>query len=72
MAKKSKKLTENGISTTTELGSENYEKFTHRKQTRYQYDYRHTDGTLFSTVASTLKECRSRRDIWLKGKEGEK
>ncbi|WP_290383076.1 DUF3873 family protein, partial [uncultured Duncaniella sp.] len=31
----------------------------------YQYDYRHTDGTLFSCVCSTLKECRQRRDGWL-------
>lgn len=33
-----------------------------------QYDYRHTDGELFSTVAPTLEECRTRRDEWLKKK----
>ena len=51
-----------------ETGKENYTTFhpAHRqKQTFYQYDYRHTDGELFSTVAPTLAECRSRRDKWL-------
>ena len=32
------------------------------------YDYRHTDGELFSCVAPTLKECRQRRDEWLNKK----
>lgn len=27
-----------------------------------KYDYRHSDGELFSCVADTLKECRQRRD----------
>jgi len=35
----------------------------------YQYDYRHTDGELFSTVAPTLEQCRSKRDTWLKNKQ---
>ena len=35
----------------------------------YQYDYRHTDGELFSTVAKTLAECRHRRDKWIEKKE---
>lgn len=30
-----------------------------------QYDYRHTDGTLFSCVAPSLDEARARRDEWL-------
>lgn len=54
-----------------EAGKENYIKFhpAHRlKQTYYQYDYRHSDGNLFSVVAPTLKECRNRRDEWLKKK----
>ena len=50
-------------------GNENYEKFNTRIGrkviTRYQYDYRHTDGELFSTVAPSLTECRTRRDEWL-------
>ena len=35
----------------------------------FQYDYRHTDGTLFSCVAPTLEDCRAKRDEWLKGKQ---
>ena len=51
-----------------QAGQENYTTFrpAHRpKQTFYQYDYRHTDGELFSTVAPTLEECRSRRNEWI-------
>lgn len=63
------KLTVNGVSTTTAPGTEQYEVFytgyrTRRKK-HYQYDYRHTDGELFSCVAPTLKECIQRRDEWL-------
>ena len=32
------------------------------------YDYRHTDGELFSCVAPTLENARKRRDSWLKDK----
>ncbi|WP_443608078.1 DUF3873 family protein [Alistipes putredinis] len=34
-----------------------------------QYDYRHTDGELFSCVKPTLDECRAARDKWLTAKE---
>ncbi len=66
------KLTINGVSTTTTPGTEQYEVFhtgyrTKRKK-HYQYDYRHTDGTLFSCVSDTLQECRQRRDQWLNKK----
>ncbi len=66
------KLTANGVSTTTTPGTEQYEIFytgyrTRRKK-HYQYDYRHTDGELFSCVCATLKECRQRRDEWLNKK----
>ena len=40
-----------------------------RGQIYFQYDYRHTDGELFSTVAKTLDECRRRRDGWIEKKE---
>lgn len=30
-----------------------------------QYDYRHTDGELFSCVRPTLESCRAARDAWL-------
>lgn len=33
------------------------------RKVRVQYDYRHTDGKLFSCVASS-EEARSKRDIW--------
>jgi hypothetical protein len=47
-------------------GHEQYEKFTvpvgGKRKTKFQYDYRHTDGKLFSVVKSSLKECREARD----------
>ena len=63
------KMTANGVSTTATPGTEQYEVFytgyrTRRKK-HYQYDYRHTDGELFSYVADTLNECRRRCDGWL-------
>lgn len=64
------KMTANGVSTTTTPGTEQYERFLSsrhgRKATHYQYDYRATNGDLFSTVAPTLRECRQRRDEWLR------
>lgn len=65
-----KSLNKNGVSTCTELGQEKYVYFyltpRPRKRGRYcQYDYRHTDGELFATVAPSLEICRERRDKWL-------
>jgi len=66
------KLTTNGVSTTTTPGTERYEVFyvgyRSRRKKHYQYDYRHTDGELYSCVADTLSECRHRRDEWLNKK----
>ncbi len=66
------KMTAYGVSTTTTPGTEQYEVFYTGYRTRckkhYQYDYRHTDGELFSCVAPTLKECRQHRDEWLNKK----
>ena len=64
------RLTVNGVSTTITPDTKQYERFgTPRVSILfYQYDYRATDGTLFSTVAKTLKECRQRRDEWLNKK----
>ncbi|MCQ2105968.1 MAG: DUF3873 domain-containing protein [Fibrobacter sp.] len=63
---------EHGCSTCKAPGTENYEKYTYgigrRKKTAYQYDYRHTDGDLFSCCAPTLEECRRRRDEWISKK----
>jgi len=54
-------------------GQEQYEKFNshiRKNPWRYQYDYRHTDGELFSCIKKTLAECRASRDEWLE-KKGE-
>ena len=65
------RMTANGVSTTTTPGTEQYEViyigYRYRSK-RYQYDYRHTDGELFSCVAPTLTECRRKRDEWLSKK----
>ena len=65
-------MTINGVSTCTELGTEKYEKFYIGRRARkkmIQYDYRHTDGELFTTVAPTLEQCREKRNLWLNEKE---
>lgn len=68
------KMTKNGVSTTAALGQEQFENFTRevgRQVKRYvQYDYRHTDGELFSCVRPTLDACRAARDAWLGTKAG--
>ncbi|MFA5054453.1 MAG: DUF3873 family protein [Parcubacteria group bacterium] len=45
-------------------GHEQYEQFTAFGKRRIQYDYRATDGVLFSTVADSLESARNRRAIW--------
>ena len=66
-------MTINGVSTCQSAGTENYEKFQtgidRRKRTLVQYDYRHTDGELFFTVAKSLEQCRKERDEWLLKKQ---
>ena len=65
------RMTANGVSTTTTPGTEQYEVFYigfRPRRKRYQCDYRHTDGELFSCVAQTLTECRRNRDEWLNKK----
>lgn len=68
------RMTKNGVSTCQKAGSEQFEKFQtgfgRRKRTLVQYDYRASDGELFSCVAPTLEECRCKRDGWLSEKEG--
>jgi hypothetical protein len=63
------KMTENGVTTTKAPGQEQYETFNHKvggKSKKYvQYDYRHTDGELFSCIKPTLDACRDARDAWL-------
>ena len=43
----------NGVSQ-CQKGCENYERFTHRRKTFYQYEYRAEDGELFTCVKPTL------------------
>lgn len=62
-------LNKNGVSITQTPGEEKYIECclgAFRGQIYIQYDYRHTNGKLFSTVAKTLEICRQRRDEWLK------
>jgi hypothetical protein len=68
--KSEKSINQNGCSV-CEKGKEKYTTFcvgTTRKAVYYQYDYRYTDGELFSTVAKSLDECRERRDKRLQKK----
>lgn len=58
----------NGCSVCPE-GLENYATFNpvHRPHSvYYQYDYRHTNGELFSCMETSLERCRTRRNEWLK------
>ena len=68
------RMTINGVSTCAEAGTEKYERFQlgigRRKRTLVQYDYRHTDGELYSCVKPTLDECRAARDKWVMAKGG--
>jgi len=52
-------------------GQEQHETFksSTARKTAVQYDYRHTDGELFSCVKATLDSCRAARDAWLQKKE---
>ncbi len=62
-------LNKNGVSITQTPGEEKYIECclgAFRGQIYIQYDYRHTNGKLFSTVAKTLEICRQRWDEWLK------
>ncbi|MBR5043016.1 MAG: DUF3873 family protein [Bacteroidales bacterium] len=61
----------NGCSTCPS-GKEQHETFYltigRKKVRRVQYDYRHTDGELFSCVATSLDEARRKRNEWLSKK----
>ncbi len=62
------KMNVNGVSVCA-TGQENYERFEARRgKWLYQYDYRHTDGELFSVVLPTLDGCRKRRNEWVADK----
>lgn len=70
-----KSLNKNGMSISP-TGEERYVYFSltprPRRKGRYcQYDYRHSDGELFATVAPSLEKCQEKRDEWLKQKKPE-
>ena len=63
-------INHNGCSV-CEKGKENYTKCVLGAfwgKIYYQYDYRHLDGELFSTLQETLELCREKRDKWLQAK----
>lgn len=60
-----------GCTTCREAGEERFEYFTGAARPRRrlcQYDYRASNGELFSCVRPTLEDCRNARDAWLKMK----
>jgi hypothetical protein len=60
----------NGCSTCP-IGQEQYEKIklpSNKRINGVQYDYRHTDGELFSTIAINLFVARQKKDNWLRSK----
>lgn len=61
-------MTKNGVSTTAVSGSERYETFRAGRKCYCQYDYRYTDGELFSIVRPALAQCREARNQWLNTK----
>ncbi len=59
---------------TPKLGQELYSKAynpyrLYSKKFQWIYEYRHTDGELFSATAPTLELCRQWRDEWLAEKK---
>jgi hypothetical protein len=60
------KSDKNGVSQ-CQVGHESWETYFSglKQKEMVQYDYRHTDGSLFSTIAPTLDVAREKRDAWL-------
>jgi len=56
---------DNQGTSTCAAGTESFETFTNRGTTYLQYDYRTTNGKLYSTVATSLQKCREKRNTWL-------
>jgi hypothetical protein len=52
------------------VGKESFESFYSRtaKKNLVQYDYRHTDGELFTCVTNSLESARTKRNLWLEKK----
>ena len=53
---------------TCKPGQEQYEEYFSAisRKTMVQYDFRSSDGKLFTCVAPTLEQARQKRDAWLK------
>ena len=68
-------MTVNGVTTTKTPGQEQFETFTMKSGRKLKkfvsYDYRSTDGELFSCIKPTLNACREARDAWLEKKNAE-
>ena len=60
----------NGCTMCNTPGQEVYESYRTKVKgkavTRVQYDYRHTNGVLFTCIGTSLDNCREQRDLWLK------
>ena len=67
------RMTINGVSTCQTAGTEKYESFQmsigRKRRTFVQYDYRHTDGDLFSCGEAHAGRVQRLRDEWIKAKE---
>ena len=63
-------MTENGVSTTKEPGSEQWKAFKSHGKRYAQYDYRDIDGELFSCIDLTLSKCQLKKERWLDKKNG--
>lgn len=55
---------------TCQTGCESHDAFYAGGRRFYQYDYRDTDGRLFSCVAKSLEDARAKRDKWASKKLG--
>ena len=68
-------LNKNGVSIIQTPGEEKYIECclgAFRGQIYIQYDYRHTNVKLFSTISKTLEICRQKRDEWINAKSNRK
>lgn len=57
--------------TTLKNGQEQHESYRCNitRKNRVQYDYRHTDGEMFSYIKPTIDQCPAARDAWILKKE---
>jgi hypothetical protein len=55
---------------TCPIGKESFETFysSFKKRNLVQYDYRHSDGELFTTIAMDVESARRKKEMWLKNK----